>query len=108
MNQQAKNFVRNIRWAVCIFLSQDKSQQKETYGFNSQRNPDPQPLVEPFVQALYDAIKKIKFKQRTNNFQKNLKENVMSKINQSKKLLVKGDKSNNSHETDVEQYDKVM
>ena len=67
--------------------------KKETYGFNSQRNPDPQPLVEPFVQALYDAIKKIKFKQRTNNFQKNLKENVMSKINQSKKLLVKGDKS---------------
>ena len=108
MNQQAKNFVRNIRWAVCIFLSQDKSQQKETYGFNSQRNPDPQPLVEPFVQALYDAIKKIKFKQRTNNFQKNLKENVMSKINQSKKLLVKGDKSNNFHETDVEQYDKAM
>ena len=108
MNQQAKNFVRNIRWAVCIFLSQDKSQQKVTYGFNSQRNPDPQPLVEPFVQALYDAIKKIKFKQRTNNFQKNLKENVMSKINQSKKLLVKGDKSNNFHETDVEQYDKAM
>ena len=52
MNHQAKIFVRNIRWAVCFFLSQDKGERKETFGFKSLNNPEPQPLVEPFIDAL--------------------------------------------------------
>ena len=111
MNHQAKIFVRNIRWAVCIFLSQDKSkdkEKKERYGFNSQKNPDPQPLVEPFVDEVYDVIKNIKFKQKTNEFQKQFKEKTINKIEECDKLLIKGDKSNNFYETTVEDYDKVV
>ena len=66
MNHQAKQFVRNIRWAVCFFLLKDKApEKKERYGFKSLKNPEPQPLVEPFVDALYNIIKNIKFKKRT-------------------------------------------
>ena len=91
MNHQAKIFVRNIRWAVCIFLSQDKSkdkEKKERYGFNSQKNPDPQPLVEPFVDEVYDVIKNIKFKQKTNEIQKQFKEKTINKIEECDKLLI--------------------
>ena len=50
MNHQAKQFVRSLRWAVCFFLLKDKTPEKrERYGFKSLKNPEPQPLVEPFV-----------------------------------------------------------
>ena len=85
------------------------SKKKETYGFNSQKNPDePQPLLQPFIDALYDAIQNIKFKNRTNEFQKQYKENVTKKIDACNKLLVKGDKSNNFHEIPPEQLDNIM
>ena len=108
MNQQAKTFIRNIRWAVCIFLSKNKSVPKNTYGFNSQKNPDPQPLLQQFEEAVYDVIKNIKFKERTNEFQKQFKENVIKKIDDCSKLLIKGDKSQNFHEIEVEKYDEIM
>ena len=48
--------------------------------FKSLKSPEPQPLVEPFVDALYNIIMKIKFKNRTDKFQRTFREKFVKKI----------------------------
>ena len=56
---------------------------------------------------MYQLIKDIKFKDRPNAFQRNLKEDVR-RIRSSQKLLAPADKSTNLYEVKIEQYNKLL
>ena len=80
---------------------------KEAYGFKSKHHHDIIKELETFERDLFDIASSLKFRNTTDDFQNQLKENVPS-INSSPDVLIFADKTNNICKATPEQYKKLL
>ena len=78
-----------------------------TYGFISNHHPGLRKELETFEKDLFDIASSLKFRNTTDDFQKQLKEDISS-INSSSDVLIFADKTNNIYKTTPEQYKKLL
>ena len=76
---------------------------KETYGFKSKHHPGIIKQLETFEKEPFDIVSSLKFRNITDDFQKQLKEDI-SNIKLSLDVLILADKTNNIYKATPEQY----
>ena len=98
LTKSVRKVVYAMSWAAFIFLNNIQCEEKETYGFRSQK---PMPNVEElkdFKDACVDLIGGIKWGRNASNpLQRKLKEDI-KKINNNPNVIVAADKSHNHYE----------
>ena len=118
---KVESFVKRLRWKVFFYekklqeAASDPSgtrpnkddEQPNLYGFKSPKTPPQNDYLKKFEEDLYLMIHNLEFNNKTNDFQKQLKNDVKS-IKASKKLTVCADKSPNLYEMDVNEYKKML
>ena len=99
--------IKRMRWKAHFFLSNtydtNDNMNKETYGFKSKHHPGIIKELESLEKDLFDIANSLKFRNTTDDFQKQLKEDVSS-INSSPDVLIFADKTNNIYKATPEQY----
>ena len=105
---QTSKFLRNVTWKATVFKKpKSMGQNKNTFGFKSSKTPETVKELEVFTNRLLSNIKNIKYNNRkTNKLQKTLKSEI-SKINQTKEIIVNADKTSNMYKVKYEQYNKL-
>ena len=105
-----KSVIKRMRWKVQIFLTNtynvNNSVNREIYGFKSKHHPDLRKELQTFEKDLFDIASSLKFRSTTNDFQKELKEDISS-INFSTDVIIFAGKTNNIYKTSPEQYKKL-
>ena len=106
--QALEKFNRNISWRVYFKLNpQAKSNEKETYGFNSSRAPPRLKELKDWGKDLVKLVQSIKFRKRSNPFLTTLK-NEIEKISEQKDLIIPADKTTNKYLVPPNQYMKML
>ena len=82
-------------------------QLRVSCSLNNQQCPQIVDDLANFEQDLYNMIKNIEFKFVSNNFQRQLTDDIKA-INNSDKVFVSADKSRNIYKMDKEQYTKLL
>ena len=80
---------------------------KKKHGFNSCKWPPIIDELSDFENEFMFLVKNIEFRNINNSFQKNLNDDI-KRINTSKKILVKVDKSRNIYQLDKDDYKKYL
>ena len=96
-----------MRWKTLEFLGKLDSTRQETYGFTSCKCPPTLEVLSHFENELMLLVKNIEFRNINDSFQKNLNDDI-KRINTSKKVLVKADKSRNIYQLDKDDYEKYL
>ena len=108
LTHSIRKVVYAMSWAAFIFLNDIQCEDKETYGFRSQK---PMPMVEElkdFKDACVDLIGGIKWRRNASNpLQRKLKEEI-KKINNNPNVIVAADKSHNHYEMEPGAYNKML
>ena len=100
--------VKNMRWKAFFFLNpSEKSNTKETFGFNSTAASPHVKELKEFEDKLGDMINNIKRKDYKNSFQIKLK-NDTQKIARENKLIIPADKTHNFYKVDEAKYDELL
>ena len=106
-----ESVIKRMRWKAHFFLTNtynaNDSVNRETYGFKSKHHPGLRKELETFEKDLFDIASSLKFRNTTDDFQKQLKEDISS-INSSSDVLIFADKTNNIYKTTPEQYKKLL
>ena len=86
----------------------DDSEQsiKMNYGFKSENTPPPIKELAYFERDVWDLVENIKFTNHRNTFQKTLAKDV-KKINNTKEIIMKADKTKNWYNIKTENYLKL-
>ena len=108
---KTEDVIQRMRWKF-FFDSKNKNKQnnnrpkKETFGFKTLRNaPQCQELL-GFENDLNYLIANLEYCENKSNFQKRLS-NDIRKINSSKNIFIKADKTSNYYEIDKDSYNKL-
>ena len=100
------NFISRIRWATDVFLFPDKYEnERNNYGFKSNRTAPVSILLKPFEDELYETIANLEFHEFRSEFQNKMADSV-AKINKSPNVFLLGDKTSNIYEVSVDFYNK--
>ena len=106
-----ESVVKRTRWKAHFFLTNtynaNDSVNRETYGFKSKHHSGLRKELETFEEDLFDIASSLKFRNTTDDFQKQLKEDISS-INSSSDVLISAGKTNNIYQTTAEQYKKLL
>ena len=104
------SFIRRLRWKVFYFDNQSDSDVAEdnrnTYGFKSERTPPPQ-CSDLTGFDLYQMARLVKFRRVLNPFQAQLAKDTNA-INRSTTLYVPADKNTNLYKIEVKDYEKLL
>ena len=86
----------------------DDSEQdiKMNYGFKSENTPPPLKELAYFERDIWDLVENVKFTNHRNTFQKILAKDV-KKINNTKEIIMKADKTKNWYNIKTENYLKL-
>ena len=92
-----------------MFLSatSDVRQGIDNFGFKSRNTPTPQEELANFENDLFDMIPSIKFRNRKDQFQETL-EDELRKINASEKPLIFADKTTNIYQLSPDEHLKLI
>ena len=74
--QKVESFTKRLRWKALVFLGRLDPNEKETYGFRSNKCP---PAVEELAEYELDLVKminRIEFRSVRNNFLSKLKNDI--------------------------------
>ena len=105
---KVEKFMRNIRWRTFFYLNPNtKSEEKETYGFNSTKSPPQICELKEFEEGMLDIVQNIKFMNNTTPFQKQMQKDMKS-IRSSEHLLVAADKTTNFYKVKPDQYKTLV
>ena len=108
---KTESAIKRMRWKAHFSLSNtydtNDNMDKETYGFKSKHHPGIIKELERFEKYLFDIANSLKFRNTTDDFQKQLKEDVSSIISSSD-VLIFADKTNNIYKATPEQYKKLL
>ena len=112
---KTESFLTRLRWKAIFFLNKkDNKEEKEeenlpndSYNFKSEKVPPKVKELISFEEDVYKLISNIKFHNYTNDFQKQLNNDV-NLIKRSNKVFVPADKTTNMYQLDPEQYDKLL
>ena len=89
--EQTQRLIRNMRWRAFRYLFPQDKEEKETYGFHTKR---PEPYIEEmetFKLKMAEMISNVGFNNRSNDFQRKLKNNIRETTSNSD-LLIAADK----------------
>ena len=104
----AEKVIRSIRWKTFFFLNpNNKPDRKETFGFNSTRNPPSIPELKEFEDEMLNMVQNIEFKNADNQFQRQLS-NDIDDIKESSRLLIAADKTTNFYKVKPDQYKNLL
>ena len=100
--------VKNMRWKAFFFLNpSERSNTKETFGFNSTAASPHVKELKEFEDKLGDMINNIKQKDYKNSFQIKLKNDTQN-IARENKLIIPADKTHNFYKVDEAKYDELL
>jgi hypothetical protein len=103
-------FINRVRWKAYWFTD-DKddgnTDDNTLHRFPSRNSAPKSEHLTRFEEDLYDAIKKIKFRRFTSEFQNQLNKDI-SEIKKSKEVLVCADKTTNIYKVPVPVYNKLI
>ena len=103
--------IKRMRWKAIFFENTNNDQEEEvypeTYGLKTTNTPQQVPEMAGFEKELIGVIRKLKFRNYTNDFQKHLQEDIRS-INNSDKMYVHADKTSNIYKLDKQEYNKLL
>ena len=114
--EKIESVIKRMRWKAFFFLnnssdtdssSDDEEKDTETYGFKSKKTPPQISEMVSFEKDLFNLIDNINYRQVSDTFQSQLKEDV-KKINSSDKVFVKADKTRNMYTLDKDNYCKLL
>ena len=112
---KTESFLTRLGWKAIFFLNKkDNKEEKEeetvpnnNYNFKSEKVPPKVKELISFEEDVYKLISNIKFHNYTNDFQKQLNNDV-NLIKRSNKVFVPADKTTNMYQLDPEQYNKLL
>ena len=111
MYGMAAKFINRMRWKAHWFSGEETTENQcddgAIYRFPSKKSAPKSEHLTPFENDLYDAIKKIKFRKFSNDFQSRLK-NDARKIRESKELLISADKTTNIYKVPPCEYKSLI
>ena len=93
---KVESFTKRMRWKAIQFLGKLSSNEKKTFAFKSHDCPASVNELREFELDLLTMVHKIEFRPVINNLLPKLKDDVKV-INNTKEVLVKVDKSNNTY-----------
>jgi len=106
--------IKRMRWKLFWYYESNNNDdnnntepQQENFGFKSRNTPPPQTELENFENDLFDMISSIKFRNRKDDFQKTLEDDIR-KINASEKALIFADKTTNIYELFPDEHLKLL
>ena len=102
-------FIHNLKWRTFFALNPgERSEGKQTYGFNSTRAP---PQIKELLELqakLADMVENITFtKPVRNQLQDKLRKDI-KEINKDSKVFVKADKTASHYKVEVEAFENLM
>ena len=105
------SFIRRLRWKIFYFDNQSDSDVTEdnrnTYGFESERTPAQCSDLTGFESDLYQMARSVKFRRVLNSFQAQLAKDTNA-INRSTALYIPADKTINLYKVEVKDYEKLL
>ena len=108
LTKSVRKVVYAMSWAAFIFLNNIQCEEKETYGFGSQKKMPIVDELEDFKDALVDLVGGIKWRRNASNpLQRKLREDI-KKINKNPNVIVAADKTHNHYEVDPGSYNKLL
>ena len=98
-----------MRWKALFFFKEQNAAKpsKETYSFKSRSFPKQCKELEQFEKDLYNVVKMVKFNNKRDQFQAELK-NGINKIKQCPDILVFADKTSNICKVNTNNYQKLL
>ena len=109
LTSRTVDFIKRLRWKA-FFYSKGTSghpMRTENFGFKSQKSPPADQNLRRFEEGLFEIIKTLRFNKANNDFQDRLQRDIR-RIQTSKKIFVKSDKSKNIYEIPVPEYRKLI
>ena len=70
--EKTESFLRRVRWKAYHYLHPTETSDKETFGFNSTKNPPAVKELSQFEDKMLELIQNINFKTQRDNFQNKL------------------------------------
>ena len=101
------SFTKRIRWKALEFLGKVGSNEKETFVFKLGKCPLSVDELAEFGSHLSTMVHKIEFRPARNSLFSKLKDDVKV-INNTKEVLVNGDKSRNTYKMNKKAYNKYL
>lgn len=106
--EKTEKLIRNMRWRAFFYLHPEANvSTKETYGFNSSKTPPVIDEMRVFENRMTDLIQNIEFDNHSNDFQRQLK-NDIKLINEETKLIIKADKTTNFYKMTPNDYSTLV
>ena len=106
-----ESFISNMRWKAYFFLKgeprADTQCSKEYYGFKTNAHPPRIKELDNFEMDLIGLVKSIKYRKINNSIQQQMR-NDFKKIQNTNKIFVKADKSNNLYKMSPNKYNKML
>ncbi|MCP3852632.1 MAG: hypothetical protein GY694_20755, partial [Gammaproteobacteria bacterium] len=104
---KTEQFLQRVRWKVHFFENPNDKIEKETYGFKTKRNAPQSKSLINFEHDLTHLISNLEYSNKKTAFQKQLERDVKD-INNSNKVYVSADKTNNVYLVEKNDYEKLM
>ena len=106
--EKAEQLLKNMRWRAIHYLKPKKDKvEKENYGFKTSMSPPQIDEMIVFENKMAALIKSIEFTEKTNTFQRRLK-NDIKRITQDNKLIIGADKTANYYKMDKDKYRELL
>ena len=102
-------FLKRMRWKAYFFDNPSTEEQKENFGFNSEKSPPPVIKdISAFEADMYELIKNVEYKQYyTNHLQQKMNKDIHD-MRASDHLYVEADKTTNLYKLSPDQYNKLL
>ena len=105
--EQIEKFLKRLRWKHFFTLNPKLPGNKNTFGFKTENIPQQHKELKPFEDSLMNMAANIKFKNASNIFQKQMR-NDCENIRNSQNIFVNADKTSNIYSLDLNQYNKLL
>ena len=110
MIDKTSSFLKRLRWKAHFFdnPAAANSEQRETFGFASEKSPPQIKDLTAFENDMYHMIKNIKFKEFHNSeFQTKLRRDI-TEMDASNEIYVPADKTTNLYKFSKESYTQML
>lgn len=106
--EKTEKLIRRMRWRAFFFLHPEaKTENKETFGFNSRQTPPIIDEMTTFEKRMTNIIQDSELRKSTNKFQNDLKDDLQ-KIKEDEHIIVKADKTTNYYKMQKEEYKSLL
>ena len=115
--EKIESFIKRIRWKAFFFLNSEQNQNKtnlesqndseNNFGFKTKSTPPQCAELEKFEEDLLNLARNLQFKNTSNQFQKELKSDVV-RIKNDQNVLVFADKTNNMYRLSKQEHEKLL